>query len=120
VSGPTRGSVEGRVYLDLQNKARRAGDPTLSCSSCTSSKDSWHGLPAVPTGNRSFSRVGCCSQRWGPATPPATSINPRLEGQSTADGPTVDTSGRTSRNARRRPHEASTVSVNNKTEAGRR
>jgi len=27
VSGPTRGSVEGRVYLDLQNKARRDGRP---------------------------------------------------------------------------------------------
>jgi len=27
VSGPTRGSVEGRVYLDLQNKARREGRP---------------------------------------------------------------------------------------------
>lgn len=27
MSGPTRGSVEGRVYLDLQNKARRDGRP---------------------------------------------------------------------------------------------
>ncbi len=27
MSGPTRGSVEGRVYLDLQNKARREGRP---------------------------------------------------------------------------------------------
>lgn len=27
MSSPTRDSVEGRVYLDLQNKARREGRP---------------------------------------------------------------------------------------------
>lgn len=27
MSGPTRDSIEGRVYLDLQNKSRREGRP---------------------------------------------------------------------------------------------
>lgn len=63
MKAPTRNTLSGRVYRDLQNLARRQGRPTEELLVIYMLEGYLTRLSISPYRTTSFSKVACCSQR---------------------------------------------------------